>query len=158
MQSTKIILYIIVILNCSAISQQVSAQVRSQKRIVIAAGTVFDGRGLVLHDVRIVIDGSKIAAVETKADPKATPADYDLRGLTVMPGWIDAHVHIAWSFGKDGKNASGGWTAEEAAYQAASNAWVTLMAALRRCKAWAHPPTFLCAMRSRKASSRARAS
>jgi imidazolonepropionase-like amidohydrolase len=66
--------------------------------------------------------------VETKADPKGAPADYDLRGLTVLPGWIDAHVHIAWSFGKDGKNAGGGWTAEEAAYQTASNAWVTLMA------------------------------
>ena len=47
---------------------------------------------------------------------------------TVLPGWIDAHVHITWSFGKDGKNAGGGGTTQEAAYQAASNAWVTLMA------------------------------
>jgi imidazolonepropionase-like amidohydrolase len=54
--------------------------------------------------------------------------DYDLRGLTVMPGWIDAHVHITWSFGKDGKNAGPGGTTQEAAYSAASNAWVTLMA------------------------------
>ena len=35
---------------------------------------------------------------------QAGPVDYDLRGLTVLPGWIDAHVHITWSFGKDGKN------------------------------------------------------
>jgi imidazolonepropionase-like amidohydrolase len=54
--------------------------------------------------------------------------DYHLRGLTVLPGWIDAHVHITWSFGKDGKNAGSGGTTQEAAYQAASNAWVTLMA------------------------------
>jgi len=29
--------------------------------------------------------------------------DYDLRGLTVMPGWIDMHSHLDSSFGKDGK-------------------------------------------------------
>jgi imidazolonepropionase-like amidohydrolase len=60
--------------------------------------------------------------------PKPGPVDYDLRGLTVMPGWIDAHVHIAWIFGKDGKNGGAGWTPEEAAYEVASNAWVTLLA------------------------------
>jgi len=85
---------------------------------------VLDGKGRVLHDTRIVVEGSKIVAIESKAGP----VDYDLRGLTVLPGWIDAHVHITWSFGKDGKNGSGGWTPEEAAYQTASNAWVTLMA------------------------------
>jgi imidazolonepropionase-like amidohydrolase len=45
-----------------------------------------------------------------------------------LPGWIDAHVHITWSFGKDGKNAGGGGTTPEAAYATASNAWLTLMA------------------------------
>jgi imidazolonepropionase-like amidohydrolase len=94
------------------------------RRIVIAASMVLDGRGKVLRNTRIVIEGSKIVAI----DAKASPVDYDLRGLTVLPGWIDAHVHITWSFGKDGKNASGGWTPEEAAYQTASNAWATLMA------------------------------
>ena len=98
--------------------------VPAQKRIVIAASTVLDGKGRVLRNTRIVIEGSKIVAI----DPKAGPVDYDLRGLTVLPGWIDAHVHITWSFGKDGKNAGAGGTTQEAAYQAASNAWVTLMA------------------------------
>lgn len=94
------------------------------KRIVIAASTVLDGKGRVLHNTRIVIEGSKIAAI----DPKAGPVDYDLRGLTVLPGWIDAHVHITWSFGKDGKNAGPAGTTQEAAYESAANAWVTLMA------------------------------
>src|SRR4029077_12021798 len=40
----------------------------------------------------------------------------------------DAHVHITWSFGKDGKNAGMGGTTQEDAYRAASNAWQTLMA------------------------------
>ena len=94
------------------------------QRIVIAAGTLLDGKGKVLHNTRIVVEGSKIVAI----DPKAAPVDYDLRGLTVMPGWIDAHVHITWTFGKDGKNGSGGWTPGEVAQQYANNARVTLLA------------------------------
>ena len=30
-------------------------------------------------------------------------AAYDLRGLTVMPGWIDTHVHLNWHFDADHK-------------------------------------------------------
>jgi imidazolonepropionase-like amidohydrolase len=105
-------------------TQPTAAATSTKQRIVIAASTVLDGRSRVLHDTSIVIDGSRIAVV----DPKAGPADYDLRGLTVLPGWIDAHVHITWSFGKDGKNAGMGGTTQEDAYRSASNAWVTLMA------------------------------
>jgi imidazolonepropionase-like amidohydrolase len=94
------------------------------KRIVIAASSVLDGKGHVLHDTRIVVEGSKIIAI----DPKAAPVDYDLRGMTVMPGWIDAHVHITWTFGPDGKNANQGGTTPFAAYAAGSNAYATLMA------------------------------
>ncbi|HEY6330467.1 MAG TPA: amidohydrolase family protein [Blastocatellia bacterium] len=93
-------------------------------RLVIAASTVLDGKGGILHDTRIVVDGLKIVAI----DPKAEPVNYDLRGLTVLPGWIDSHVHITWSFGKDGKNAGTATQTAEEVYQAASNAWVTLLA------------------------------
>ena len=94
------------------------------KRVVIAASTALDGKGHVLRNTRIVVAGSKIVAI----DPHASPVDYDLRGLTVLPGWIDSHVHITWSFGKDGKNAGGGGATPEAAYRAAGNAWAALMA------------------------------
>ena len=114
------LLFILIVL-----AQPTSAQTPTgNKRIVLAASAVLDGKGHVLRDTRIVIEGSKIVAI----DPKAGPVDYDLRGLTVLPGWIDAHVHISWSFGKDGKNAGPGETTQDAAYRAASNAWVTLMA------------------------------
>ena len=107
----------------------VSFQVHSQttapsRRIVIAASTILDGKGQVLKNTRIVVEGTKIVAI----DPKASPIDYDLRGLTVLPGWIDAHDHITWSFGKDGKNVGPGETTQEAAYRSAANAWATLMA------------------------------
>src|SRR5436190_2438518 len=133
MRGVKIIAGILGVLGVSGIAQRVSVQTPVQepakgKRIVIAASTVLDGKGKVLRDARIVVEGEKIAAVETKADAKAAPADYDLRGLTVLPGWIDAHAHITWNFGKDGKNAGMAGTSLEDAYQSASNAWVTLMA------------------------------
>jgi imidazolonepropionase-like amidohydrolase len=95
-----------------------------KRRIVIATDSLFDGRGHVLPETRIVIEGSNIVAL----DPKASPIDYDLRGLAVMPGWIDAHVHITWSFGPDGRNEGADATTQFAAYQSAANAWATLMA------------------------------
>ena len=127
MRPAKIILGVLVILNVCAITQPTSAQASAQKRIVIAASTVLDGKGRVLRNTRIVIEGSKIVAL-SKAGPKDGPADYDLRGLTVLAGWIDAHVHVTWIFGKDDKNAGQGGTTPDDIYAAASNAWLTLMA------------------------------
>src|SRR5438477_3894450 len=109
---------------CAMAENNPATASQEKKRIVIAARTLFDGRGKVLRDTRIVVEGSKIVAL----DPKAMPVDYDLRDFTVMPGWIDSHVHITWSFGEDGKNAGADETTQFAAYQAAANAWRTLMA------------------------------
>jgi imidazolonepropionase-like amidohydrolase len=154
MRTAKIILCILGILAVCALAQQISSQTPpSSKRIVIAASAVFDGKGRVLQDTRIVIEGSKIVAI----DPKAGPVDYDLRGLTVLPGWIDAHVHITWSFGPNGKNAGQGGTTQEAAYQAASNAFVTLMAGFTTVQSVGSPTDVPCATLSRKACSLARA-
>jgi imidazolonepropionase-like amidohydrolase len=104
-------------------AHQLSSQTPARgKRAVIAASVALDGNSRVLRDTRIVIEGAKIVAI----DPKAGPVDYDLRGLTVMPGWIDMHTHLTSSFGSDGK-FGGVVTAEESNYQTASNAWVTLL-------------------------------
>lgn len=72
------------------------AQTRPQ---VLEVGTLFDGRGHVTHNTRIVVQDGKIVRV----DPKATGDLVDLRGLTVMPGWIDVHVHMTYHFGTNGK-------------------------------------------------------
>jgi imidazolonepropionase-like amidohydrolase len=125
MCSAKFILGILSIPAICFLSQRISSQTPAQsKRIVIAASTMLDGKGHVTRDTRIVVEGSKIVAI----DAKAGPVDYDLRGSTVLPGWIDAHSHITWHFGKDGKNAGMAGTTQEDAYAAAANAWVTLMA------------------------------
>jgi imidazolonepropionase-like amidohydrolase len=95
----------------------------AQQRIVLNAGTVLDGKGAVLKNRQIVIENGKIVSV---GDPKL-PATYDLSRLTLMPGWIDTHVHMDWHFGKSGKLTQGqGETPGELALYAAENAWLTL--------------------------------
>jgi len=58
---------------------------------------VFDGESAQLHDNWVVlVRGNKIEAVGSANDVKA-PADakvIELRGMTLMPGLIDAHSHI----------------------------------------------------------------
>ena len=111
-----------------------AAGIAAGQRVEIRASTVLDGKGGTLREVRIEVEGGKISAVKAKGNEQpggrveGGGADYDLRGLTVLPGWIDAHAHVTWMFGKDGKNAGMTGTTQEDAYQAASNAWVTLMA------------------------------
>ena len=133
MRLVKILLIVFTILCQRALAAPRSSQTPNPstsrtKRIVIAASKLLDGKGGALRNARIVIEGSKIVAVYAGGRAKTSPADYDLRGLTVLPGWIDAHVHISWSFGPDGKNLNEEGGTPEAAYRTASNAWMTLMA------------------------------
>jgi imidazolonepropionase-like amidohydrolase len=125
MRPAKLALCALGALGFFAVMSEARAQTPAEeKRVVVAADVLLDGRGHVIRDTRVVVEGSKIVRI----DPKAGPVDYDLRGLTVMPGWIDAHVHITWGFGKDGKNVGSEETTQEAAYRSASNAWLTLAA------------------------------
>ena len=68
MRTAKIFLCILAITVCAA-AQRTSAQTPAPKRIVIAASTVLDGQGHVLHNTRIVIEGAKIVAIDPKAGP-----------------------------------------------------------------------------------------
>ena len=92
------------------------------RRLVLAIGTALDGRGGVIHDTRVVIEDGKIA----RLDPAAAPVDYDLRGLTVTPGWIDTHVHLNWHFDDHHKSVSGGEPDQQAALYTEADAWATL--------------------------------
>lgn len=102
------------------------------KRIIIQASTILDGKGNVLRDTRMVVEGAKIARLDpadsTGAGPKADGVSYDLRGLTVLPGWIDTHVHISAHFGPNGRAADSAETPAQAALAEAANAWATLLA------------------------------
>jgi imidazolonepropionase-like amidohydrolase len=97
------------------VAQSVSAQ-----PVVIRAGTLLDGKGGVLKGREIVVEGNRIVRVSAA---KAAPT-YDLSRYTVMPGWIDVHVHLSAHFGA----GRGGESPQEAALYTAGNAYRTLLA------------------------------
>ena len=95
--------------------------------VVIRTSTLLDGKGHVLKNTDLAIEGGRIVRVG-KASGKAA---IDLTGMTVMPGWIDTHVHATWYFNQDGRLEQGGRgsksTPQQAALYAAANLYATLM-------------------------------
>jgi imidazolonepropionase-like amidohydrolase len=94
--------------------------------VVILAERALDGRGAVLRDVRVTVVGGKIVSVLGPTPPNATTID--LRGFTVLPGWIDTHVHLDSHFDRTGHIAPRSEPPSEAALGIANNAWLDLMA------------------------------
>ena len=97
-----------------------------QQQITIRAGTLLDGKGGVARNTTLVIEGSRIV----KIDPSIQKAAYDLSSLTVMPGWIDTHSHLAMHFDRETGRAEAGKneTPQQSMLYAAENAYATLMA------------------------------
>jgi imidazolonepropionase-like amidohydrolase len=62
--------------------------------VVLKATTVLDGKGGFIRNTAIVVDDSKITRIEANA----RGTTIDLSGLTVMPGWIDTHIHSGSGF------------------------------------------------------------
>jgi imidazolonepropionase-like amidohydrolase len=91
--------------------------------VTIRAGIVLDGKGGTRKNVRIVVEGSKIARIESAG---SGPANYDLSGLTLMPGWIDTHVHIGGHFNKEGRADTSKESPAEFSLRTAGSAWATL--------------------------------
>jgi imidazolonepropionase-like amidohydrolase len=92
----------------------------AQDRIVLQTNVLLDGKGAVLKNQQIVIEGGRIVSV----GPGNAKVDYDLTGLTVMPGWIDTHVHLQWHMDANHKSVSGGVKPEEMALYTAADAWM----------------------------------
>jgi imidazolonepropionase-like amidohydrolase len=102
---------------------------RAQERpVVIRAATLLDGKGGVMRNVGIVVQGTRISSI----DSNSRAVTYDLKGLTVMPGWIDTHVHIDAHFDPNGKSHSPASAKDETSQQtmlyAVENAYNVLMA------------------------------
>jgi imidazolonepropionase-like amidohydrolase len=104
------------------LSLLVAGAVFAQDRVVIQAGTLLDGKGAVLKNRRIVVEGGRIVSV----GPGSGKADYDLSAMTVMPGWIDTHIHLNWHMDANRKSVAGGAPPEEMALYTAADAWMTL--------------------------------
>ena len=100
------------------------ALVGEDRPIVLKTSTLFDGKGKTLHNTTIVVEGSKISRVGGAAPSGAII--YDLTALTVSPGWIDTHSHIAYHFDDQGRYAGSGEPPSQALLHIADNAVLTL--------------------------------
>jgi imidazolonepropionase-like amidohydrolase len=101
-----------------------SGLLEAQERVSIRAERLLDGSGKVLENANVVVEGGTIREVSSGGK-----ADYDLRGMTVLPGLIDTHVHLSWHFDPDGRlhQDHPEETAEDATLYAMENAYRTLM-------------------------------
>jgi imidazolonepropionase-like amidohydrolase len=109
------------ILLCSATGALTTAQ--APQVITIRAGRLLDGRGGSMQNVVVRVEGGKIVSIG-KAGGAVT---HDLSKLTLLPGFIDTHVHILWHFGKAGTFDNRGETPDERLVAGFANARATVM-------------------------------
>jgi imidazolonepropionase-like amidohydrolase len=62
--------------------------------LTISNARIIAGNGPVIERGSIVVRGGKIASVASGAPPAASGRTIDAKGMTAMPGFIDAHKHI----------------------------------------------------------------
>lgn len=105
----------------AALTVSVAAQTPAT---TIRATRVIDGRGGMVDNAIVTIRDGKIVSVGTAT---GTPT-IDLGTLTLMPGFIDTHVHIGWHFDANDRYQSGPEPPEQLALYGVENAYVTLMA------------------------------
>ena len=75
-----------------------------ERPIVLKTSTLYDGKGKTLHNTIVVVEGSKISRIGGAVPANAIA--YDVRALTITPGWIDTHSHITYHF--DNNNRASG--------------------------------------------------
>jgi imidazolonepropionase-like amidohydrolase len=92
--------------------------------VTIKAQRIVDGTGGTVENAVVTVQGDRITAV----GPAQGPVTIDLGDATLLPGFIDTHVHIDWHFDAKGRYHNGPEPPEQNALYAAENAYVTLMA------------------------------
>ncbi len=121
----KTLAFVVLILaSLSAHAAAIVSARSDEGSIVLLTDDALDGSGGKLHHATIHVSGGKI--VSLSGPTKGTVID--LRRYTVLPGWIDAHVHVASHFDRTGHLATAKESQEEAALEMAEATWRTLMA------------------------------
>ena len=97
---------------------------------VIHAGLLINGESsFPTPEMSIVIEGSKIQAIETGYITPDSEDDFiDLSGYTVLPGLMDMHVHLSSEYSKNSYQEKITLNTGDYAIRAVSNAEKTLMA------------------------------
>ena len=73
------------------------------KGLVLTADRVLDGRGGVVENHGVVVREGRITAVLPEEELPTDSERLDFPGATILPGFIDTHVHLDWHFGADGR-------------------------------------------------------
>jgi imidazolonepropionase-like amidohydrolase len=97
---------------------------------IIHAASMLDGRGGSTRNAYVVVRGNRIERVATSPLNMAGARTIELGSATLLPGFIDAHVHPGWYVDRQGKRNSqrSGDTPAQAALARAGNLYATLMA------------------------------
>ena len=111
---------ILLALACSLAAATAAAQT---SETTIRVGRLIDGRGGQQQNVVVHVKDGKIAAI----DHAKGPVTYDLSRYTLLPGFIDVHVHILWHFGPDGRFVGGREAPEDRLKAGIENANATVM-------------------------------
>ncbi len=69
---------------------------------VLRTTRILDGTGNVLEDRDVVVRDGRIAEIVTGGSTRGDRV-YNLTGLTVLPGYIDTHVHLSRHFDPNGR-------------------------------------------------------
>ncbi len=111
--------------HCLAVAVLLPIALSQSAATTIHADTLLDGKGGVVKAALVTVQDSKIVSVEPGS---SAAADYNLQNVTLMPGWIDTHVHIGWHFNRQDRADTTTESPQEFAIAASGNAYVTLMA------------------------------
>ena len=103
-----------------------AAPLIAQQPVTVRAGILIDGRGKTQKNVLITLRGSRIERVAPYA--AGARVTFDLSRYTVLPGFIDTHVHIDSHFGANGRAENRGETPAQRLHGASGNAYATVMA------------------------------
>src|SRR4051812_27900827 len=87
----------------AAIAFWITANHAFSQRTLIHCGSLIDGKSdAAASQMTIVLEGNKITAINKGfTPPKKDEKLIDLSKKTVMPGWIDLHVHLEGETSKD---------------------------------------------------------
>ena len=125
LNNRRLAIPLLVILAASANAQvePIPAPPPPEGPVVILTSHALDGHGAELENARIGVADGKITSLDAPMEGEVI----DLRGYTVLPGWIDTHVHLGSHWDKTGRIATEDEPPMEAALGIAQAAWDSLM-------------------------------
>jgi len=122
------------LLTLASLSLAATANLIAQEPVtVIRAARVLDGTGKSIANAVVVVRGTRIVSVGPNAAVPPGARVYNLSALTLLPGLIDVHDHLAWHFNPQGRYHGGrddGETEFEGALAIAGNANATLQSGI----------------------------